>query len=255
MIAQLAIISLAAAVQTANPSSAADSDAPQILSAALSAQPAASVPHANSDSVESLQSVRRRLRNADIKAVDSAPDPNVAEDMMRHIALLQSLQLPRPATPAADRPPQRPETDSAAHTSPQTSTHSPSSKTDLLDAYTLNLPQSAPDPTHAFAAAEALYKLQDYQRAAALYLIELNRSASQKEADPKRDAWTIYQIANCLRIQDPAQAVVYYDSLMTRFPNSPWTPAAGVQRKLIMWQSANRPDLLLEKYAPDPNSL
>ena len=87
-----------------------------------------------------------------------------------------------------------------------------------------------------------------------LYRVALEQMSSRENPDPDRFAWSLFQLANCLRLEDPVRAAGYYDQLVVQYPNSPWTAAAAVQQKLITWYGANRPDQLLETYSRDPNS-
>jgi tetratricopeptide (TPR) repeat protein len=236
----------------------------QVLTNSPAAAAPATVPSAPDEAAEAIaraRALRRQLNRVGIAPLAPAGDPNASGDLMDYVRQIETLQLPQPRvqTPAGNPAPVAnasvalPKSAvTATPAAPRTEPNQPSHLYDEKLTSLLNDPSGVVD---ALAVGEALYKARDYGHAAAFYRVALERMKDRENADPRQVAWATYQIANCLRLEDPAGAAAFYEQLMTQYPNSPWTPAASVQRQIIAWCDANRPNELLEKHARDPNSL
>ncbi len=243
---------------------------PHDVSAASSANPAADhtapaaassdVPDDAADTLLRSQALRKKLNRVQIASVAADSDPN-AVPLMDYIRQIESLQLPRPktrqsATGATAPAAAKPTAESAAAVRPAAAMAEPNQPpADVYAELLAAILREPADILHAFDAAETLYRAGDCTNAAAFYHIALQRMTDTRDPDPDRLPWTLFQIANCMRLDDPPVAAAYYRRLIADYPASPWTPAAYVQLKLIEWCDANRPNALLEKYASDPNRL
>jgi tetratricopeptide (TPR) repeat protein len=102
-------------------------------------------------------------------------------------------------------------------------------------------------PVNAMAAANALYRANDYRRAVRFY--EMAAKAAEA-ADPSGRQWALYQIANCLRHEDKEKAIAAYQQMIKEYPSSSWANAALIQQKNLEWLKKNQP--VLSK-TNDPN--
>jgi hypothetical protein len=66
--------------------------------------------------------------------------------------------------------------------------------------------------------------------------------------DPEIQAWSLFQLGNSLRFDDPQAAGRAYNQLMADHPSSKWTAVAQVRQTLLGWQQRNRPDLIVRHY-------
>ncbi|MBE0534911.1 MAG: hypothetical protein IH624_04515 [Phycisphaerae bacterium] len=258
----LAFVTILAATAAVTPSWAADTvvpTAPKTISGVL--PETASSAHEAAEVISASRALRRKLNRVGIASVAAENDPNASDDLMSYVRQLGSLQLPQPKPQQASakaEPGRNPSPSKLPFTATAVPGGSEPNQVSSGKKYADQLISLLGNPSaviHAFAAAEILYRAGDYKHAAAFYRIALDRMNEQKHAEPEKIAWTLYQVANCLRVDDPVGAADFYTQLITQYPNSPWTPAAAVQQQVISWYEKNRPDKLLEKHAHDPNSL
>jgi tetratricopeptide (TPR) repeat protein len=96
-----------------------------------------------------------------------------------------------------------------------------------------------------FELGEVLFLSGHLKDAAICYQEALGRSSPDK-ADPTRNrAWTLFQIGNCLRDDDPPTAMKMYKQLITEYPDSPWADLAKARSKLIDWYQKDNPLVLI----------
>ena len=67
--------------------------------------------------------------------------------------------------------------------------------------------------------------------------------------DPDR-AWILFQLGNCLRETDMAQAQDAYTKLIAEYPGSPWTELAKAYGQLASWYQTAQPRQLLASREP-----
>lgn len=99
------------------------------------------------------------------------------------------------------------------------------------------------DPKWFVDFADALYRNGRRQEATGIYAAALKA----KQTDDDR-AWTVFQLANCLRVEDPARARATYARLLTEAPNSAWAPAARARMSLLEWYGENDPNRLIRTW-------
>ena len=89
--------------------------------------------------------------------------------------------------------------------------------------------------------ADELFR-SGYTRAAfALY-----ERALADDADADTKAWALYQMANCRKADDPAQAEQLYLRVSAEHSQTVWAVASAIERKLLLWVRVNQPGKLLE---------
>ena len=101
-----------------------------------------------------------------------------------------------------------------------------------------------------FELAETLF-LSGYLKEAAIFYKEALKHKSPDDVDSARDrAWILFQIGNCLRIEDRPAAIKFYGQLITEYPDSPWTDLAKTREKLIDWYLKDKPETLIRDAIP-----
>jgi len=123
--------------------------------------------------------------------------------------------------------------------------------TELLTEQTIKiletLSQQLEQLHNPFELAELLFQSGRLKEAAICYQEALKRSQASKDDTNKNKSWILFQIGNCLKDNDPLEAVKIYRQLIVEHPDSPWTDLAKAQNTLIDWYMQNKPKDLIEQ--------
>jgi|GEM_PF-657789 len=106
----------------------------------------------------------------------------------------------------------------------------------------LNHPEQAADP---LGLAEVLFLSGHTKPAVVFYREALNHTSANDPRSVEDRAWILFQIANCLREDDPAEARKMYGELIGQYPKCPWVDAAKARDKLVEWYELDKPWALL----------
>ncbi len=83
--------------------------------------------------------------------------------------------------------------------------------------------------------ADILYLGGRLKEAAIVYRQAINRIDGE-ETDAFGDgAWILFQLGNCLRDEDPAEARKFYREMISRYPECPWVDLAKAEDELLGW--------------------
>jgi tetratricopeptide (TPR) repeat protein len=93
--------------------------------------------------------------------------------------------------------------------------------------------------------AELLFLSGRPTEAILFYGQALERTGAGDAATGPDRAWILFQLANCLRETNLAQAQEKYAQLISEFPDSPWTDLAQAQSQLVNWYQNDRPQQLV----------
>lgn len=108
-----------------------------------------------------------------------------------------------------------------------------------------SLSQDPNNVRNPFELAEILFVSQNHAEAFKFYRVALNRKDLDKAESSAGGAWILFQMANCLRSDDPPAAAKMYVQLITEYPNSPWTDLAKARGTLIDWYQKDNPRKLI----------
>ena len=117
----------------------------------------------------------------------------------------------------------------------------------------VRLVEDSKNIVNPLAAADCLYIHGEYKGAAGLYQLGLKQLVDTE--DNLYQPWALFQAGNCLRHSDPDTAYNYYEQLISKYPESYWTPAARSEQQIIEWFKTNKSSLPMEKSVSDPNTL
>jgi tetratricopeptide (TPR) repeat protein len=115
------------------------------------------------------------------------------------------------------------------------------------------LTEAPSDIVNPMEVGESLFNIGNLTDAVKFYRLALERMADNKD-DPDRP-WVLFQIANCIRREDPDNAYATYQELITEYPTSYWAPTAKTQQQVISWYRQTTPNTVLETHSSDPNNL
>ena len=101
-----------------------------------------------------------------------------------------------------------------------------------------------------FELAEILFRSGNLKEAAVLYQQALNKTNPKDAASASNRAWILFQIGNCLRNDEPQNAMKTYRQLITEYPGSPWTEIAKARDKLIDWYQKDDPKTVIKENKP-----
>ncbi|HOK95033.1 MAG TPA: tetratricopeptide repeat protein [Anaerohalosphaeraceae bacterium] len=200
----------------------------QVWQARISASPSFS----SNPTKEELEGLIRRIRSIEIKPKMPA-EPTAA------------VSVPAPAEKPAEK---------SAGGEPQQADDAGIVKTAAADgrisAQTLALfRQSAQHPNalkNPYQLGEILYEGGCLKEAAICYKEALNRLNSQPtSADDK--AWLLLRLGDCLRADNPAEALDSYRRVIQDYPNSPWTALAKTKSMWVEWNLQVQPRKLIEQ--------
>jgi tetratricopeptide (TPR) repeat protein len=98
---------------------------------------------------------------------------------------------------------------------------------------------------YPFELAEVLSSNGNTLEAAAFYKEALKRKSTDEAWLASNKAWTLLQIANCLRYSDIAVAKQMYQQVVVECPDSLWTDLARTQYEIINWYETENPSALV----------
>ena len=101
-----------------------------------------------------------------------------------------------------------------------------------------------------FELAEILFRSGNLKEAAVLYQQALDKTNPKDAASASNRAWILFQIGNCLRNDEPQNAMKTYRQLITEYPGSPWTEIAKARDKLIDWYQKDDPKTVIKENKP-----
>jgi tetratricopeptide (TPR) repeat protein len=111
----------------------------------------------------------------------------------------------------------------------------------------LNKAQDPNQLDNPFELGEILYFSGYLREAAVFYQEALNRMGTVNDLTRRNRAWTLFQLANCLRESDQPAAKKIYVKLITEFPESMWVDLAKARVKVIDWLLKDQPQTLITK--------
>lgn len=213
------------------------------------------------DIFEDYRILKKKLRDSKIESMDFPGDPKTKTNLAESVKQIGDLELPEIKTaepPAADNvdTPTTPEVISPRQVTaaePNSLEISAKNARAAFDKAIAELLAKPDKIAHPLAVAETLYAGHDYKNAAKFYELALQRMAQLEEQPDK--PWALFQAGNSNRLHDTDAAAKHYQTLIEEFPNSPWTPAATVQLAIAQWPENDKPEIILDRYANDPNSL
>lgn len=98
--------------------------------------------------------------------------------------------------------------------------------------------------------ANILYRAGQADQAARYYEMAL---AAVDPEDVAAHQWLLFQTANCLRQTDRARAVMLYEELIRRYPNSVWAAAAQARSRIVTWKETRQEELNTQLAKRDAN--
>ena len=212
--------------------------------------------------VKDVEGIREQVREIELSTIPTTEDTTAKQKLHQLIEQLGALELPKRRQSASQKTPSeksKEQTSEKAQSQKQqadkqssvtSAVKKPDIKTEDVFIELTENPQRVVAPLEA---AETLF-LQNYlQQASAFYKLALERIDIKEGALDR--AWSMFQLANCIRHIDPDQAYQVYDQLMAEYPNSQWTPIAQSQQILITWNKQNDPQSILNRYLSYPNSI
>lgn len=114
----------------------------------------------------------------------------------------------------------------------------------------------------ALQLAELLYQSEYSTLATPFYRQAADRLDPNIPLARNDRAWALFQLGNCLRDSDPAEAKLVYQQLNAEYPETPWSAMAAMWHDLADWYWREEPLQTLEQvstaspaFSTDPNSL
>jgi len=111
-----------------------------------------------------------------------------------------------------------------------------------------NLSQHLDNLRNSFELGETLFLSGNLKEAAIFYREALKRKSPDDIGSARDRAWTLFQIGNCLRNDDPTTAIKMYGQLIIEYPNSPWKELAEARSKLLDWYLTDKPGELIAEH-------
>ncbi len=108
-----------------------------------------------------------------------------------------------------------------------------------------NLSQHPDQLKNPLELAELLFLSGHLKEAVVFYRQALNRWNPDQLSSAQNRPWILFQIGNCLRDDDPPEAMKMYRQLITEYPGAPWTDLAKARDKLIDWYRKDKPRTLI----------
>ena len=123
----------------------------------------------------------------------------------------------------------------------------PSTGTEAVLKNLLQDPSQARDP---LKIAELLFLSGRTTDATPFYQKALDHTRPADRLTNRDRAWILFQLGNCLRETDMAQAQDAYTKLIAEYPDSPWTELAKAYGQLASWYQTAQPRQLLASREP-----
>jgi len=207
----------------------------------------------------------RLVWQARITAPQSPPDDQGKDNLQRIIQMIRSIrfqpkeQTPRPlvaTTPTKQTEPNlAPAEPKAPNEPPQALPETVNQPGSLSEQTIRILGEHLKHPEklkNALELAEILYRGNRLAEAAVCYRQALARVYPNQLGSGRDKPWILFQIGNCLREQNPQEALQAYSRLINEHPNSPWTDLAKARSNLITWKQQDRPGMLLKELNKQP---
>lgn len=161
--------------------------------------------------------------------VGDRPRTNL-EAIIRELERIQVRPGGKKEPPPATAPASHPATNPAEQAAPER----PDLPTELLERLRALPPEAIGDPLQL---ADRLFA--DGHAPASLLFYERAHAAAADDGEAK--AWALYQMANCLRLRDPARAATFYQRVAVEHPDSAWASLAAVQKRMLDWEASQHP--------------
>ncbi|MBN2271152.1 MAG: hypothetical protein JXN61_11090 [Sedimentisphaerales bacterium] len=197
---------------------------------------------------EQLQQLIKRIRAIEFNSPDSE-HKSVAAASPTAIGVEPIAQIePNPAEAA---PPDQNLTDvrqmQAAPSKTQPATIAQETLSILAER--LQKPELIKNP---FELGEILSNAGYPKEAAVCYSQALTRIDPNLPDPTGKKPWILLQLGNCLRKDDPKNALEAYSRLINEHAGSLWTDLAKAQSSLITWYQQEKPKTLIEQSRPKP---
>ena len=112
-----------------------------------------------------------------------------------------------------------------------------------------NIENRVSEAESPYEMAELLFHAGHLKQAAAYYKQALK--SGNYENRPQDKAWIIFQLGNCLKESDPAEATKIYARLISEHPDSTWTKMARRYSELLTLQAQSKPYELMKQQADE----
>jgi TolA-binding protein len=159
---------------------------------------------------------------------------------------VRSTAEPLPTEPAATPPAKLSE---AASIAPPSVTAASSPSPGQHKAFA-GLPQDSGRMSDPLEVAELLFLSGRPADAAPFYAQALEHLRPGDAVTAADRAWTLFQLATCLRETNMDEARATYAKLISEYPDSPWTELARAQSQLLSWYQKDRPQQLVASRQP-----
>jgi|GEM_PF-1393352 len=110
-----------------------------------------------------------------------------------------------------------------------------------------NISQHQEQTNNFFELAEVLFYSGQLKEALTCYQQALAHISPDKTGSNENRPWILFQIANCLRNEDPPEAAKIYRQLIVEHPQSLWTDFAKAQEQLILLYLQDNPKKMIEE--------
>jgi tetratricopeptide (TPR) repeat protein len=111
-----------------------------------------------------------------------------------------------------------------------------------------SLSQHLDNLRNSFELGETLFLSGNLKEAVIFYREALKRKGPDDVGSTRDRAWILFQIGNCLRNDDPPNAIKTYRQLILEYPNSPWKELAEARSKLLDWYQKEEPHKLIAEH-------
>ena len=199
----------------------------------------------DSKSKNELQQLIKQISSVELEPQDKTPEPFI---------VVEPAQKTKPdKTSSATKVQEKPEKkkDEADSIIPAKPTLSKAEGAETTSTQTLqaldNVLQHPEQLEEPFELAEVLFRSGYLKQAAKCYKEALRRIGKDEVDSPGNKAWILFQTANCLRNDAPAEAMEFYRQIITKYPDSPWVGPAKTRSKLIDWYQQNKPRMLIDE--------
>ena len=201
----------------------------------------------------------RQLWQASVTILQDQEDKTAKDELQRIIKQIRSVQFkpprktPEPVvvvkpTPTTAEPNEIP-SDTKSPEEPQEKEAESKLPYEPVSGETLQMLEEIskhPDQLGTpFDLGEVLFLSGHPKQAEIFYRQALNRGGADNSGSAQNRDWILFQIANCLREDNPPEALKLYRQLIAEYADSPWTELAKAQEKLIDWYQKDKPWMLI----------
>ncbi len=204
---------------------------------------------------------RRQLWRAELSIAKGEKDKRTKDELKRMIEQIRSIEF-KPGKQASETvlvpeviqtaEPNETLPDTAVPKEQKTKEIKPKLPYEPISDQTLqilkDLSQHLDHLRNSFELGETLVLSGNLKEAAIFYQEALKRKSPDDVGSARNRAWTLFQIGNCLRNDDPITAMKMYGQLITEYPNSPWKELAGARSKLLNWFLTDKPGELIAEH-------